>query len=721
MLRQVNFQEAIRLISAAAAATAKETNNGDLTCQETAIPDDNDLIVFGDLHGEYRDFCTKFERVDTRPETTRYVFMGDLIDGRDPETRNEFDLLNKIAKLKAERGDRVIMLLGNHELMGFSGKNPRPSYLNTYLWQDYAGSDAEKAAYVKALLEWYLVSPIMAIATRKKRKIAMVHGGPGFGDVVQNGSFAEFQMPKDAVYSVEALNKVAKRKVMESRVRKTSGPQNLQIFAEGIETDELIPGTNYSFYQALEELLWSDVSETGGVLPNFTRGKLLRKLYGPVVTEKFLALNGLDFLVRGHQPRKTDFFDQKQVKVVSTNFRLHQAHRNRVVTMHHSKRSDLKPLYTCVLTWRKEDAEKAIKIERDDEMIQLIGVAFDTWGLLLKPDVFEVSRYTATSGKIGRVSDFGFPETWNRQNVDKKMVAKCEPGDVLLFEGNPQEKMTGIVGEFVGRMTHVAIIAIDQSVSKDRENTLTPDEDGSNVIVLESNRYPASSKLMKYDYFGMKMSRERAELEKETDLWRAKQKRAAIERMRHARDVKINESPDQRDKRIALDVMGTKGFLPEMEWEAKNGVRSTTLREFLRFYDGGLYLCKLPQSVVNGISGGRQTLNYRLLANYSSMRHLEFEEDTISFVKAYFKKPFRDYDKIKSIYCSEFVARIMQLSGLGLSKGKDSELYTPSDFDNSPGGKEQEDFVISQTPLLISSTGKAALLGLPESLFEKAT
>ncbi len=767
-MRKVNFEEASGVIREAARLTAIETNNGNLTCHEIWIPDQCNLVVFGDLHGEFEDFREKFARIDVAPETTHYVFMGDLIDGRDNKTRNEFDLLSMIAKLKIDRPQMIHMLLGNHELMGMLGTNPHDCFLNTYLWSDYEGSDASKLEYVRALLEWYLVSPIVVVVSRKKHRIALVHGGPGFANLVETGGMVEFQMPEDRVYDLSSLNKVAKRLVLEPKMRRAVGPGELKLRVEQHPAkDALIPGTSYDFFQALEELLWSDVSEEGAVHPNFGRGKRLRKQYGPIASAKFLAVNSLDFLARGHQPRKTDFLDTETTHVVSTNFRIHSAHNNRVITVHHSKRKDLKPLYTCILAWRSGGEQEIIKIERDDEMSQLIGVEFGTWKLAVQPSVFPVTRYLATGGKIGKVRDAGFPEKPNYRTILENVVEMCEPGDVLLFAGGQSEKFTGIINYFQGRITHAAIVVIDETISRNRENPLKADSDGRNVIVLESNRYPPNSIVMKYDHFHSKMSEAELKEMQEYAIGLRKEKEARIERLRISRELvekqeeelrkeasgrtedvweneeewrrAIGDTPkppealqralkadvkprrkkidDTAAKKDALEIMGTPNFrLPSEREEKTSGVRSTSLREFLRFYVGEIYLCKLPRAAVDGIPGGRQTLNYRLLQQFKKMYHLQFEEDLMSFVNAYFDRPFRNWSvPQKTVYCSEFVAEILQRVGVELSKGWRSELYTPSDFDNTPTGKEG-DFVISQEPLLVRTSENWVALGLPESL-----
>ena len=66
-------------------------------------------------------------------------------------------------------------------------------------------------------------------------------------------------------------------------------------------THQVIP----TFLQVLD-LLWSDPQSSSGCQPNTFRGG--GTYFGPDITKKFLARNGLRFLVRSHEC-KTDGYE----------------------------------------------------------------------------------------------------------------------------------------------------------------------------------------------------------------------------------------------------------------------------------------------------------------------------------------------------------------------------------------------------------------------------
>lgn len=689
-MKQADFYSVTRDIGVATEQTAIDTANGNLTSIEIEIPDNCNLVAIGDLHGEYADFCAKFSAIDVAPETTYYVFLGDLIDGRVKETRNEVALLQKIARLKVERPGRVHMLLGNHELVAMQGKRPEtPRFVNARLWDEYSGSKEEKQAFATALVNWYLVSPILLVATRGQKRIAFVHGGPGFSIQKEiDSKTIEFSFPDDCVYNLKVLNSVEKRPVFASRVPGLAKEKQ----------NAMVPGSDYSFHQALKDLMWSDVTTIGNVCPSPNKHNKLRKKYGPIASAKFLAVNKLDFLVRGHQPRLTDFLDTKTLRIVSKNYNVHESHGNKVITIHHSTRDDLRPLYTCILMWRANTSD-VVEIIRDDLMEKISSVRFDTH--TVETNDVCVSRYIATGGKIGRVASVGYPEKpYVQRMVIEKVISMCEPGDVLLFAGDSPEKHTDLIRFFTGQMTHAAIIAIDETISGNRA-----EPGGKNVVVLESNRYPETSTVMKYDYFKKKATSKEIEeslLAKTNEQQRAFMRRLIMSRLfddakaSHGRTDASHKSDDDLARVKAMEIMGSGKFRPRELWSTKlSGVRSACLRDFLQYYDGQIYLCKLPQKVVDCIPGGRQTLNYRILKTFGDMYHMQFEENLVSFVNVAIHKPFRNKNN-NTVYCSEFVAEVLQRSGIQLNKYNQPELYTPADFDNS---SDKGGLIVSRVPL----------------------
>jgi len=70
------------------------------------------IIVFGDVHG-----LTYWKTIVDKNPDCRYIFLGDYLDPyEDIAPKQLIDNLKEIIKLKKERGDDVVLLLGNHDL-----------------------------------------------------------------------------------------------------------------------------------------------------------------------------------------------------------------------------------------------------------------------------------------------------------------------------------------------------------------------------------------------------------------------------------------------------------------------------------------------------------------------------------------------------------------------------------------------------------------------------
>lgn len=79
------------------------------------------LFVVADLHGEwgpYAAYRDAFLAHHARGEADAFVLLGDVIHGyREPEDDASVEILLDVMRLQAELGhDRVVMLLGNHEM-----------------------------------------------------------------------------------------------------------------------------------------------------------------------------------------------------------------------------------------------------------------------------------------------------------------------------------------------------------------------------------------------------------------------------------------------------------------------------------------------------------------------------------------------------------------------------------------------------------------------------
>ena len=70
------------------------------------------MIVFGDIHG-----LSHWKKVVEENPNCRFLFLGDYLDPYTDISHNILiENLKEIIQLKKERGDEVILLLGNHDL-----------------------------------------------------------------------------------------------------------------------------------------------------------------------------------------------------------------------------------------------------------------------------------------------------------------------------------------------------------------------------------------------------------------------------------------------------------------------------------------------------------------------------------------------------------------------------------------------------------------------------
>ncbi len=85
------------------------------------------IVAIPDIHGAYPEFVALLketglvdEQLNWSGGNTHLVSLGDLLD-RGPESRNTMDLLMRLEQQAPEQGGRVLVVLGNHELMNLTG------------------------------------------------------------------------------------------------------------------------------------------------------------------------------------------------------------------------------------------------------------------------------------------------------------------------------------------------------------------------------------------------------------------------------------------------------------------------------------------------------------------------------------------------------------------------------------------------------------------------
>lgn len=94
-------EDVVQIIQLAKTILQKEPNVLDIQ---------DPVTVVGDIHGQYFDFL-KLLQVGGKPETTKYLFLGDYVD------RGQFsvEVIILILALKIYYKETIFMIRGNHE------------------------------------------------------------------------------------------------------------------------------------------------------------------------------------------------------------------------------------------------------------------------------------------------------------------------------------------------------------------------------------------------------------------------------------------------------------------------------------------------------------------------------------------------------------------------------------------------------------------------------
>lgn len=121
----------------------------------------NKTIVFGDIHGHYKQLISLFKKVvkaGAMPEKDTFVFIGDYVDGG-PDTKK---VIQQLIDWKKQY-PHWQMLYGNHEDLLLDALSERhPIYGDYYLWYNQGGKDTTDS-YVRdsklSIYERALVNP----------------------------------------------------------------------------------------------------------------------------------------------------------------------------------------------------------------------------------------------------------------------------------------------------------------------------------------------------------------------------------------------------------------------------------------------------------------------------------------------------------------------------------------------------------------------------------
>ena len=238
------LEDSTRLIASEKGQVGKFSIEGRLVNIDSV----GEAIVVGDLHGDLQSLAHILESsnfLEKASEDPRVflIFLGDYVD-RGP---NSPEVLYLVLKLKQLFPANVVLLRGNHE--GPDDLMPYPHDLPQELNSRFASEGLSIYGNTRRLF------PHLYSALVVERLCVMIHGGvPNNATSADDLKFAHLKHPKES---------------------------------------------------HLEEILWSDPIESRkGTAPS-PRGA--GRLFGEDVTDQFLQILNVRFLIRGHEPAQNGY------------------------------------------------------------------------------------------------------------------------------------------------------------------------------------------------------------------------------------------------------------------------------------------------------------------------------------------------------------------------------------------------------------------------------
>ena len=177
------------------------------------------VTAVGDVHGDFDAFSALLQHsglIDPQLQWTGgsavLVQTGDLLD-RGPKPREAMDLMMSLQKQAAKKGGRVVVLLGNHEVMNIMGDL---RYVTAENYASYAGKNSEKlqqSAY-RQYADWRkdhqaLLASIAQAFPETTEAEWMSHHPPGFVEQRQafspDGKYGKWLRERPAVAQVDHI------------------------------------------------------------------------------------------------------------------------------------------------------------------------------------------------------------------------------------------------------------------------------------------------------------------------------------------------------------------------------------------------------------------------------------------------------------------------------------------------------------------------------------
>jgi protein phosphatase len=250
------YQTFYEALTSATEAMKAEKSSGMLRGIETSgdlceIFDSHNLVIIGDLHGDYSTLDQIFREVDTDSyfddPLNKMIFLGDYVD----RGINSIGILNSVCQLKLAHPYSIVLMRGNHEAPAefpFGGHDFPNQLVSQF------GESAGATLYQKSLAFFRE----LVLTTIVTDALLIVHGGlPTDGE-----------SPRDH----RKMLSLAQKQQLKNRV--------------------------------FEEILWNDPRDLG---PNSSWEDSWRGLgrhFGEVVTVNWLAATGTRCVIRAHEPCK---------------------------------------------------------------------------------------------------------------------------------------------------------------------------------------------------------------------------------------------------------------------------------------------------------------------------------------------------------------------------------------------------------------------------------
>jgi protein phosphatase len=215
------------------------------------IPDIRELVIIGDLHGDFNCLARILEEIDFKKfledPTNKIVFLGDYID----RGSNSIGVLYSLCRLKMDYPESIMLMRGNHEA---PSEFPFSSHDYPFQISEKFGEERGRLIYRNSLS----LFRELAVAVTIGNTLLLVHGGLP----TPEGTTADF------------------------RTKLSRAPESH--LADSV----------------LEEILWNDPRELTRVPGWEPSRRGIGRHFGEDITDRWLNATGTVCVVRGHEPCK---------------------------------------------------------------------------------------------------------------------------------------------------------------------------------------------------------------------------------------------------------------------------------------------------------------------------------------------------------------------------------------------------------------------------------